>query len=84
MQFINLAILKLFIDSRNSVTIKQRKNLGIILNASLNLNDKFQSISQHNEKMETDSMTLIHTQISTCFPQDMSSTNVAMVMKQQE
>ena len=39
------------------------KKLGLSLNASLNLDDnkedKFEIISQHNEKVETDSLTMI-------------------------
>ena len=55
---INLAILKLFIDDRNSFTIEERKNLGLYQNANFNLNEH-QIISQHNEKVETDSLDMI-------------------------
>ena len=55
---INLAILKLFIDDRNSFTIEERKNLGLYQNANLNLNEH-QTISQHNENVETDSLDMI-------------------------
>ena len=43
--------------------MEERKNLGFSLNESFYLNDnkedKFQIISQHNEKVETDSVTMI-------------------------
>ena len=53
-----LAILKLFINDRNSFTIEERKNIGLYQNANLNLNEH-QIISQHNEKVETDSLDMI-------------------------
>ena len=52
---INLAILKLFIDDRNSFTIEERKNLGLYQNANVNVN-KHQIISQPNDKVKTNSL----------------------------
>ena len=59
---INLAILKLFVDDRNSFTIKKRENLDLNLNfdASHNLDensdDEPQFILQHNEKVNINSL----------------------------
>ena len=57
---INQAILKLFIDDRNSFTIEERKNLGLYQSADFNLNE-YQIISQHNVKVESDSLDTIMT-----------------------
>ena len=57
---ISQAILKLFIDDRNSFTIEERKNLGLYQSADFNLNE-YQIISQHNVKVETDSLDTIMT-----------------------
>ena len=55
---INQAILKLFIDDRNSFTIEERKSLGLHQSADFNLN-AYQIVSQHNEKVETNSLDMI-------------------------
>ena len=58
----NLAIVKLFVDDRNSFTIEERKNLDLNRDVSLNLdensNDVSQFRSQHNEKVDTDSLAI--------------------------
>ena len=60
MLLINLPILKLFIDDRNSFIIKERKNLNLNLDTSLNLDessdDELQFILQHNAKIHTNSL----------------------------
>ena len=52
---INQAILKLFIDDRNSFTIEERKNLGLhqITKAK---EMKQQIVSQHNDEVKTDAL----------------------------
>ena len=40
MLLINLAILKLFIDDRNSFTFEERKNFGLTQNAIQNVDEK--------------------------------------------
>ena len=99
MLLINLAIWKLFVDERNSFAIEERKNLDLKLDTSHNLDensdDEFQFILQHNEKVDTNSLTMYfpektadNEQISTTIPmstpifQDMSPTN--LVVKQPE
>ena len=52
---INLAILKFFVDDRNSFTIEERKNLGLhqITKAK---EMKQQIVSQHNDEVKTDAL----------------------------
>ena len=58
-----MEIIKSFVDDRNTLIIEEKKNLDLNLNASLDLDDdnedKLQVISQYNEKVETDSLSLI-------------------------
>ena len=94
MLMINLAILKLFIDDRNSFTIEERKNLGLHQNANLNLNEH-QIISHHNDKVETDSLnmtikitrekdqTTITTPTNTPIVQNMPLTNTVTFQNEQ-
>ena len=62
---INLAILKLFIDDRNSFTIEERKNLGLHQTAKANEKEHL-IISRHNDKVKTDALdeTMINTQVN--------------------
>ena len=52
MLLINLAILKLFVNNRNSFTVEEKKKLGLNKNANPILNE-------HNAKVETDSLNMI-------------------------
>ena len=60
---INLAILKFFIDDRNSFTIEERKNLGLYQIAKAD-EIEHQLVSQHNDEVKTDALdtNLISTQ----------------------
>ena len=53
---INLAVLKLFIDDRNSFSIEEWKRLGLQQNSSHAPNDEEKVISQYNEEVKTDSL----------------------------
>ena len=55
---INVAILKLFIDDRNSFTIEERKSLGLYQTANAN-EDEHQIISPYNDEVKTDSLDMI-------------------------
>ena len=54
MMVINLAIMKSFVDGRNSFIIEERKNLDLNMNASLDLDNdnegKLQVISHYNKR----------------------------------
>ena len=53
---INLAVLKFFIDDRNSFSIEEWKSLGLQQNSSHAPNDEEKVISQNNEEVKTDSL----------------------------
>ena len=55
---INIAILKLFIDDRNSFTIEERKSLGLYQTVKANVNEH-QIISRHSDKVKTDALDMI-------------------------
>ena len=50
---INLAILKLFIDDRNSFSIEERKKLSLYQTTSHALNEEGLVIAQNNEQVKT-------------------------------
>ena len=91
---INLAILKLFIDDRNSFTIEERKNLGLFQNAKATVNEH-QIVSRHNNKVKTDSLDMIMSNIqengqttinaptNTPFVQNMPTTTQPAIQLQQ-
>ena len=62
---INLAILKFFIDDRNSFTIEERKNLGLFQIAKA-VEKEHQIVSQHKDEVKTDALDtlLTNTQIN--------------------
>ena len=51
---INLAVLKLFIDDRNSFSIEERKKLSLYQTTSHAMNDEGLVISQNNGEVKTD------------------------------
>jgi len=59
---INLAILKLFIDDRNSFHIEERKNLGLYKIAKAD-EIKHQIVSQHKDEVKTDALDTFLTNI---------------------
>ena len=62
---INLAILKFFLDDRNSFTIEERKNLGLFQIAKA-VEKEHQIVSQHKDEVKTDALDtlLTNTQIN--------------------